>query len=84
MRPALALLLFALAACGDLPQPFRGNPGAEALRLATPPAYRVAIAPSGSALLPARAAADFAAALAEALSAADWPVTAEPPQPLDW
>jgi hypothetical protein len=84
MRAALALLLLALAGCGDLPQPFRGNPGANALRLATPPAYRVAIPPSDAALLPAPATAAFAGALAEALSAADWPVTAEAPQPLDW
>lgn len=84
MRALLALLLLALAACGDLPQPFRGNPGADALRLATPPAYRVAIPPSDAALLPAPAATVFAGALADALAAADWPVTAEAPQPLDW
>jgi hypothetical protein len=85
MRAALVLLLLlALSACGDLPQPFRGNPGANALRLAAPPAYRVAIPPSGSALLPEPAAAALAGALAEALAAADWPVTAEAPQPLDW
>lgn len=84
MRALLALLLLALAACGDLPQPFRGNPGANALRLATPPAYRVAIPPSDAALLPAPATTVFAGALADALAAADWPVTAEAPQPLDW
>jgi hypothetical protein len=85
MRAALALALLALAACGDLPQPYRGNPGANALRLATPPAYRVAIPPADTGLLlPAAAGTAFAGALAEALSAADWPVTAEAPQPLDW
>jgi len=84
MRAALVMVLLCLVGCGDLPQPFRGNPGANALRLAMPPAYRVAMAPSDAALLPAPATAIFADALAEALSAADWPVTSEAPEPLDW
>jgi hypothetical protein len=85
MRALFALaLLPLLAACGDLPQPFRGNPGALGARLAAPPAFRVAIAPPAEALLPAPAAATLAGALADTLVGQDWPVTAEPPEPLDW
>lgn len=84
MRALLAVLLLALAACGDLPQPFRGNPGVVGARLAAPPAFRVAIPPPAEALLPAPAAATLAGALAETLVGQDWPVTAEPPEPLDW
>lgn len=84
MRAALLLLPLLLAACGDLPQPYRGNPGALAARLAAPPAFRVAIPPPEEALLPAPSATAFATALADTLLAQDWPVTAAAPEPLDW
>ncbi len=82
-RGALAGLL-GLAACGDLPQPFRGQPGELAARLARPPAYRVAVpVPTASLQEPDRAA-DYAQALAEALLAQAVPTVAGEPLPLDW
>ncbi|MFM2150339.1 MAG: hypothetical protein RLZZ187_2645 [Pseudomonadota bacterium] len=82
-RGALAGLL-GLAACGDLPQPYRGQPGELAARLARPPAYRVAVpVPTASLQEPDRAA-DYAQALAEALLAQAVPTVAGEPLPLDW
>jgi hypothetical protein len=83
--PALLLLACALlAACGDLPQPFRGNPGGQAATLAAPPAYRLAIPRPAAALLPDAAAERFAEALSTALLAAEVPAAADTPLPLDW
>ena len=62
-----SLALLALAACGDLPQPFRGNPGGMAGRLAVPPPYRLAVSPPETALLSADESEAFARAIAEAL-----------------
>ncbi len=88
LAPALLLAPFltalALPACGDLPQPFRGNPGGQARRLAAPPAYRLAVPPPQAALLTDAAAGSFAAALAGALEAAEVPAVAGQPNPLDW
>jgi hypothetical protein len=85
MRLSLVLLPLALlAACGPLPQPFRGNPGAEARRLAVPPAYRIAVPAPGAALLGDAASGDFAVAMADALESAEVPAVAGPPLPLDW
>jgi hypothetical protein len=82
----LAALLAAalLAACGDLPQPFRGNPGGAAGALAAPPAYRLTIDPPTTALLSEPQARGFAEALSTALLAAEVPAAAEAPLPLDW
>ncbi|BDG74823.1 hypothetical protein Rmf_47520 [Roseomonas fluvialis] len=82
----LAALLAAalLAACGDLPQPFRGNPGGNAGMLAAPPAYRLTIDPPTTALLSEQQARGFAEALSSALLAAEVPAAAEAPLPLDW
>jgi hypothetical protein len=83
--PLLGLLAaLLLAACGDLPQPFRGNPGGNAGALAAPPAYRLAIAPPAAALLTAAQAQGFAEALSTALLAAEVPAAADTPLPLDW
>ncbi|TPG57206.1 hypothetical protein EAH89_12200 [Roseomonas nepalensis] len=87
MLRSLAVLLVALsalAACGPLPQPFRGNPGAEGRRLAAPPAYRIAVPSPTAALLPDLASSDLAVAMSEALEAAEVPAVAGPPAPLDW
>lgn len=69
---ALTALLL-LAGCGDLPQPFRGSPGATAERLSQPPATRLAVASPPEALLPEGAADAWAGAVAEALQAAELP-----------
>jgi hypothetical protein len=81
-RALLGCLL--AAACGDLPQPFRGNPGGQAGLLAVPPAYRLAIPRPTEALLPAAQAEAFAEALAAALLAEEVPAVAGEPLPLDW
>ncbi len=85
MATLAALLLFGLAGCGGLPQPYRGRPGAEANRLAVPLAVRVAVPPPTEALLPDAAAKRLADDLAKALQAEEVPATAtETPWPLDW
>jgi hypothetical protein len=78
------LVLLLLAACGDLPQPFRGNPGGQAAALAAPPAYRLAIPTPAGALLTEAQAASLAEALSVALLANDVPASAADPLPLDW
>jgi hypothetical protein len=92
-RPSLACLLPALlplvlplllSACGDLPQPFLGNPGATARVLAQPPTPRLAVPPPGQALLSDQAAATFATALADALQQREVPAVAGAAQPGDW
>lgn len=85
-RGVLAALCGAagLGACGDLPQPFRGQPGAVGARLARPPAYRLAVpAPTGALLTDADAQA-YARLLAEALMAQEVPAVDGPAWPLDW
>jgi hypothetical protein len=76
--------LLGLAACGDLPQPFRGQPGQVAARLARPPAYRIAIPPPAGALQTRAQAEAYAEALAEQLMAQEVPAVAGDPWPLDW
>ena len=78
------LALFALAACGDLPQPFRGNPGGMAGRLAVPPPYRVAVPVPEAAMLSATESEAFARAIAQALLKREVPAVADAPMPLDW
>ncbi len=85
IRAVLAVLAVAgLAACGDLPQPFRGNPGGQAGLLAAPPAYRLAIPRPTAALLTNDLADSFASALSTALLANEVPASATNPLPLDW
>ena len=87
-RPVAAALLLALlaaAGCADLPQPFRNRPGAQALRLATPLALRLAVPPPQGALLPDAAARGLAGQVAAALQAQEVPAVAtDTPLPLDW
>jgi hypothetical protein len=73
-----------LAACGPLPQPFRGRPGEVAARLARPPGYRVAVPPPAAALLTDTESATYAKAIAEALVAQEIPATDGDALPLDW
>ena len=79
----LAVLLL-LSACGDLPHPFKGRPGANALRLAQPPPSRLAIPLPTDSLLPDDAAQLWSHALADGLLAQELPVTATEPGPGDW
>ncbi len=85
MRAAFALLpVLALAACGDLPQPFAGRPGATALRLANPPPVRLVVPAPSAALLPAPQANALAHDLSDALVAQELPAFNGTPQPGDW
>jgi hypothetical protein len=79
----LCVPLFA-AGCGDLPQPFAGNPGATALRLARPPPPRLVVPVPGGALLPEPDAASLAQDLTTALVAEEVPAFATKPEPGDW
>ncbi len=79
-----ALLLFTLASCGDLPRPFAGNPGANAIRLAHPPPARLTVPPPTGALLPAATADAFAHTLSTALVAQELPAFADTPKRGDW
>ena len=83
LLPLAAALL--LAACGDLPEPFIGNPGATARRLAvpeTPP--MLAVPPPTNALLGAQAKNDFADLLALSLQNEEVPTLARKPEKTDW
>jgi hypothetical protein len=61
--------LLALTACGDLPQPFLGRPGATAQRLSQPPPSRLAVPAPAQSLLPDAGANAWAGAVADALQA---------------
>ncbi len=78
-----ALLLLLLAACGNLPQPFLGRPGATATRLAQPPPSRLSIPTPSQSLLPDAGAAGWATAVADALTAEDIPAVTGS-RPRDW
>lgn len=78
-----ALLLLLLVGCGNLPQPFLGNPGATATRLAQPPPSRLSIPTPSQSLLPAAAAAAWATAVADALTAEDIPAVTGS-RPKEW
>lgn len=84
-RPILCLVLpLLLAACGDLPEPFLGNPGAMARMLAQPPTPRLAVPPPANALLPDAATQTFASALATGLQTQEVPAVAEKVRQNDW
>lgn len=74
----------ALAGCGDLPQPFRGQPGPLGARLARPPAYRIAVPAPSEAMLTSAESESYARFLTEALMAQDVPAVEGPGFPLDW
>lgn len=78
------LLVLALASCGDLPEPFLGNPGATARLLAQPPTPRLAVPPPGNALLTDEASRQFAGSLAAGLQAQEVPAVADRMRANDW
>lgn len=81
----LLILPLLLAACGDLPQPFRNRPGLQAQRLAMPLAVRLAVPPPQQAMLQDTAARKLADSVASALQAQEVPAVAtDAPLPLDW
>ena len=83
--PRRALLLpLLLSACGDLPAPFMGNPGATARRLAVPATPLLAIAPPTRDVLPAKQGQDLADLLALNLVREEIPALARAPQRNDW
>src|SRR5581483_4357658 len=85
LRPILFLLpLLALSACGDLPEPFLGNPGATGRILAQPPTPRLAVPAPPDALLPDAGSAALAADLAKALQAQEVPAVAGKATHGDW
>src|SRR4051794_23634758 len=84
-RLALLLpLLCLLVACGDLPEPFLGNPGANARRLAQPLTPLLAVPPGSDTLLPDAANQDLAKQIATALQGTEVPALVRAPQPTDW
>ena len=84
-RLILCLLLpLLLVRCGDLPQPFLGNPGANGRVLAQPPTPRLLIPAPANALLPDAASQAFATKLADALQAQEVPAVATGGQPAGW
>jgi hypothetical protein len=85
LRSILWLLpLLALVGCGDLPEPFLGNPGATGRILAQPPTPRLVVPPPGNALLPDAGSQAMAADLAKALQAQEVPAVSGDPGRTDW
>jgi hypothetical protein len=78
------LACLALSACGDLPEPFLGNPGATAKRLAQPLTAVLAVPPGTDTLLPDAANQELAKQVALSLQASEVPATVRTPQKSDW
>ncbi|WP_428484265.1 hypothetical protein [Rhodopila sp.] len=85
-RSGLSVLFvcLALTACGDLPEPFLGNPGATARRLAQPLTPLLAVPPGTDTLLPDAASQDLATRIAVALQATEVPALVRQPRTTDW
>ncbi|WP_428390507.1 hypothetical protein [Lichenicoccus sp.] len=76
--------MLALSACGTLPHPFEGHPGAAGRRLAVPPPARLAVPTPTAALLGPPGAALLAHDLSAALLAQEVPAMAVPAKRGDW
>jgi hypothetical protein len=77
-------LLLALTSCGTLPEPFYGNPGAAAARLAIPPAPVLMVPTPTQAMLDDASAQHYAQDLATALVGYDVPCIAGAAVPDNW
>ncbi len=84
MRWLVVLIPALVAGCGTLPQPFYGNSGPEAARLATPPPPVLIIPPPSQAMLADDSAKRYASDLASAFVALDVPSIARPAANTDW
>ena len=84
MRRLAFALVLALAACGNYPQPFAGNPGRMGALLALPPPPRLVVPPPTKALLSDADSAAFATALAAALADRSVPAIAVASRGADW
>jgi hypothetical protein len=80
----LAVTLLSLSGCGDLPEPFLGDPGREGMVLRQPPDPRLAIPPPATALLSDGAAHLLADDLATRLRQGEVPAYAQPAEKTDW
>jgi hypothetical protein len=80
----LVLVCLVLTSCGDLPEPFLGNPGATARRLAQPMTPLLTIPPGSDTLLPDDANQYLATQIAAALQATEVPALVRQPQKNDW
>jgi hypothetical protein len=78
------LVCLGLSACGDLPEPFLGNPGATARRLAQPPPALLAVPPGTDTLLSDAASEDLSKRIATALQASEVPAMVRAPEKTDW
>lgn len=84
LRVCILLLCAALTACGDLPEPFLGNPGVVGRQLAQPTAPLLVVPPGGATLLPDAANQALSKQLAEQLRAVEVPAVSRPAQPHEW
>lgn len=86
MLPRLSLLLLVLlvSSCGDLPEPFIGNPGAEGRVLSQPPTPRLVVPAPTNALLTDAESKTYATDLATGLQQLEVPAFAEAGKRTDW
>jgi hypothetical protein len=80
----LVLCLVGLSSCGDLPRPFAGNPGRNALALAVPPPPRLIVPAPTNGLLPDTDSKAWAEAVTNALVAVEIPAFAAPVHKGEW
>ncbi len=82
--PLCLMLALLCSGCGDLPRPFAGNPGRNALQLSVPPPPRLDVPTPQQGLLPAQDAALWAHDMADALVEREIPAFATADRPGEW